>query len=317
MLKVGIIGLPNVGKSTLFNALTRQAAKVSNFPFTTIEPNVGVVPVPDERLQKIADIAGSAQTVPTTIEFVDIAGLVKNAHWGEGLGNQFLSHIREVDAIVHVVRFFKDDNVAHIHDTVDPLNDAAIVETELELADQQTLDKFSKSDKDYDIQLLNKKPTLYIANVDESQIKDAKETTREFGRKYKPVLPLSIKIEQEIIELPDDERSTFLQEYELEQTGLDRLIKASYNLLELITFFTFNKKEARAWTVRKGSLAPQAAGKVHTDMEHGFIRAETVSYDDLVAAGSYADARAAGNIRDEGKEYVVQDGDVILFKFNI
>jgi GTP-binding protein YchF len=357
-LKVGIVGLPNVGKSTLFNALTKQAAEAKNFPFTTIEPNVGVVPVPDERLEKLAAISKSAKITPTTIEFVDIAGLVKDAHAGEGLGNKFLSHIREVDAIAHVVRFFDDANTIHVNNKVDPLADAETIETELALADLETAERalhnaerdakgndkaamarvpvliklkdhlaagkqareLALEDKEREllqgIALLTGKPTLYVANVSETQIKDS-AVTAAFAQRYAPVLPLCVKIEQELVELSDEERLTFLQEYGLTETGLNRLIQESYKLLGLITFLTTGPTESRAWTVTAGSTAPQAAGKIHSDMERGFIRAETVAYADLVAAGSYAAARAAGKVRDEGKEYVVQDGDVMLFKFSV
>lgn len=357
-LKVGIVGLPNVGKSTLFNALTKQAAQTANFPFTTIEPNVGVVPVPDERLEKMAIMHKSAKVVPTAIEFVDIAGLVRGAHEGEGLGNKFLSHIREVDAIAHVVRFFDDPNVIHVDGAPNPLRDVETIETELALTDLETVERALKTAEDkakgqdkeaiaqsavlkkvfeklsasrpareaqltpkeeelmQGISLLTRKPTLYVANVSESQIKDPK-TTAAFAQTYKPVLPISVKIEQEIVELPDEEQATFLAEYGLTETGLNRLIKASYELLGLITFLTTGPDETRAWTVTKGSLAPQAAGKIHSDLERGFIRAETVAYADLVAAGSYAAARAAGKVRDEGKEYIVQDGDVMIIKFSV
>ena len=324
MLKVGIVGLPNVGKSTLFNALTKQAAETANFPFTTIEPNIGVVVVPDARLDTLAEISKSAKITPTTFEFVDIAGLVKDAHQGEGLGNKFLSHIREVDAIIHVVRFFEDENIQHVEQTVDPLRDVGTIETELELADLETSEhmKDKGTDASHVIQQLKNKPTLYVANVSDpsfAKASEGKETKllNKFQEKYSPVLPLSVKIAQELIELSDADRVTFLEEYGLKQSGLDRLIAASYKLLNLITFLTTGPTETRAWTITKGSLAPQAAGKIHSDMEQGFIRAETVAYEDLVQAGSYAAARAAGNVRDEGKEYVVQDGDVMLFKFSV
>jgi GTP-binding protein YchF len=372
-LKIGIVGLPNVGKSTLFNALTRQTAEAANFAFTTIEPNIGVVPVPDERLEKLAVMHKSAKIVPTSIEFVDIAGLVRGAHEGEGLGNKFLSYIREVDAIAHVVRFFDDPNVIHVDGKPDPLRDAATIETELALTDLETVERALKTAEDkvkgqdkeaiaqsavlkkvYEklsagrparetslnpkeeelirgISLLTRKPTLYIANVSEEQIGKADQVIREFAEKYAPslpleapplagrsgMLPISIKIEQEIVELPDEERATFLAEYGLKETGLSRLIKASYELLGLITFLTTGPDETRAWTVQKGSFAPQAAGKIHSDLERGFIRAETVAYKDLVTAGSYAAARAAGKVRDEGKEYVVKDGDIMIIKFSV
>lgn len=365
-LKVGIVGLANVGKSTLFNALTKQAVAAKNFPFTTIEPNVGIVPVPDERLDVLAKLSQSEKIVPTTIEFVDIAGLVKGAHAGEGLGNKFLSHIRQVDAIVHVVRFFEDKDVIHVDNAVNPLADAATIETELALADLETVDRalpkiedeaktarqtgakaFEKAQARVAVvqrlqkhladgkpartlaltheekkvltrfQLLTLKPVLYLANVSEQQIKQVDAALADFLKQYSPTLPLSVKIEQELIELSEDERETFLAEYGLKDTGLNRLLQESYRLLNLITFLTTGKTETRAWTIVKGSLAPEAAGKIHSDMERGFIRAETVAYHDLVATGSYAAARAAGKVRDEGKEYIVKDGDVMIFKFSV
>lgn len=366
----GIVGLANVGKSTLFNALTKQAVASANFPFTTIEPNVGIVPVPDARLEKLAELSKSAKITPTTIEFVDIAGLVKDAHKGEGLGNKFLSHIREVDAMAHVVRFFEDPNTIHVANKVDPMSDVETIETELALADLATVEQAlrraehdakgnnpasaqgsgghgkeakqalpllqqlqkhlaaGQQARDLPVQpedekllqqlsLLTRKPTLYIANVSEEQITKADAIVAEFQKKYAPVLPLSVKIEQELVQLPDEERQTFLAEYGLHQTGLERLIHLGYATLGLITFLTTGPTESRAWTVTKGSTAPHAAGKIHSDMERGFIRAETVAYSDLITTGSYAAARAAGKVRDEGKEYIVQDGDVMLFKFSV
>ncbi len=365
-LKIGIIGLPNVGKSTLFNALTSQAAKAQNVPFTTIEPNVGVVAVPDERLNNLSKISQSAKITPTAIEFVDIAGLVKNAHQGEGLGNQFLANIREVNAIAHVVRFFENTTITHVDQTVNPARDVSTINTELILADLTTVDNILTSiakkakgdDKEAKIlstvlsklrdhlnqglsahtleledeemivkkrvSLLTDKPVLYIANISENQISQGgkiidqlKKIITKTTASHSQILPLSVKIEQELIDLSEEERLAFLKEYGLKSTGLNRLIQTSYKLLNLITFFTSGPTETRAWTARKGNLARQAAGQIHSDMERGFIRAETVSYQDLINAGSYANARAQGKVRDESKNYTVQDGDVMLFKFSV
>lgn len=358
-LRVGIIGLPNVGKSTLFNALTKQRAPAANFPFTTIEPNVGVVTVPDERLDALARLSQSERVIPTTTEFVDIAGLVKGAHQGEGLGNQFLSHIREVDAIAEVVRFFPIADVVHVAGTVNPSEDAEVIQTELVLADLQTVEKLRESatraaksgdpslvarskaleivyaalaegrpaasvslppqeaDAMRDIRLLTQKPVLYVANLDEEQMRRAAEVIAEFAMRYQPVVPLSVKIEQELSELDPPERATFLAEYGLTHSGLDDLIRAAYDLLGLITFFTTGPKETRAWTVRRGATAPEAAGEIHSDFERGFIRAETIAWNALLAAGSYATARERGLLRDEGKDYRVQDGDVFIFKSGV
>lgn len=357
-MRIGIIGLPNVGKSTLFNALTKQAAKAQNVPFTTITPNVGVVAVPDERLNQLSVLSKSAKTTPTTIEFVDIAGLVKNAHQGEGLGNQFLANIREVDAIAHVVRFFDNSTIIHVEQTVDPKRDIDIINTELILADLAVVDKMRTNldkkirgndkaaqaldalltkfsahlnsnqpartlpitpeevDLNKTIPLLSGKPVLYIANVGDQQTSLSPDELATVFDPSDHILPISVKIEQELVQLPDEERLVFLHEYGLANTGLDRLVQASYSLLNLITFFTSGPTESRAWTVPRGAFAPQAAGQIHSDMERGFIRAETVAYADLIHAGSHAAARSAGHVRDEGKTYLVQDGDVMFFKFS-
>lgn len=355
-LQIGIVGLPNVGKSTLFNALTKQHAPAANFPFTTVDPNIGVVVVPDERLEKLAVLSKSAKIVPTAIEFVDIAGLVKGASEGEGLGNKFLSHIREVDVIVEVIRFFPDTNVIHVSGGVDPLEDADTINTELALADLKTCESMlSKAKKDAksgktedvlratalqkfydalsagdparvvklttaeadaakDVKLLTQKPILYIANLDEQQIKDAANVISEFKNKYPNVVPLSVKIEQELAELPADEQKIFLAEYGLTHSGMDDLILAGYKLLGLITFLTTGPDESRAWTVVSGSTAPVAAGKIHSDFEKSFIFAETINWQDLLTNNGYAAAREKGLVRNEGKEYIVKDGDVIIFK---
>ncbi len=351
--QVGIVGLPNVGKSTLFKALTRKSVPIENYPFTTINPNVGIVEVPDERLQKIYQITKSAKIVPTTITFVDIAGLVKNAHQGEGLGNQFLSHIREVDAIVHIVRAFSDANVSHITATANPLTDAEMVNMELIMADLVSVEKKlaplkaklkSGPDKEIDKQiailekiqrrlsdgqlahslsltkeelnlisdlsLLTIKPMLYVLNTDEK-----KTTTPE--TKLLPSLNLCCKLEAEIAELEPIEAKEYQTELGIQETGLNKLIRANYHLLNLITFFTYNKNETKAWTVPRGTKAPQAAGRVHTDFERGFIRAEVISYEDFVNCQGEAGAREVGKLQVEGKEYVIQDGDVCYFRFNV
>jgi len=361
----GIVGLPNVGKSTLFNALTETAAaQAANYPFCTIEPNVGRVAVPDERLDKIAAIAKSASEIETQIEFVDIAGLVRGASKGEGLGNQFLANIREVDAIIHVLRCFEGCDVTHVEGRVDPIADAETVETELMLADLESLErrvpnlvkKAQQGDKEAKIeasvlgqaldllrkskparltkpkdheeekalqraQLLTAKPVLYVCNVDESEAASGNaHSERVFDRAKSEgaqAVVISAAIEAEIATLPADERDAFLSDLGLHETGLNRMIHAAYALLGLITFYTAGPKESRAWTVHKGAKAPEAAGEIHTDFERGFIRAETIAYDDYIELGGETGAKDAGKMRSEGKDYVVQDGDVMLFRFNV
>ena len=363
--RCGIVGLPNVGKSTLFNALTRTAAaQAANYPFCTIEPNTGEVGVPDGRLDGIAAIAKSKDVVPTRISFVDIAGLVRGASKGEGLGNQFLANIREVDAVVHVLRCFEDDDVTHVEGRIDPVADAETVETELMLADLESLERrvdatrkraaakdkesahilpvmesalsvlrdgrparvlredFAQEERNIlrNLNLLTSKPVLYVCNVAEEEAAEGNEHSAAVEKMAAAqgagAIVISAAIEAEVAQLPPVEAEDYLQMMGLEEPGLDRLIRAGYELLDLITFFTAGPKETRAWTVKKGARAPRAAGAIHTDFERGFIRAQTIAFDDFISLGGETAARDAGKARDEGKDYVVQDGDVMLFKFN-
>ncbi|WP_071026764.1 redox-regulated ATPase YchF [Peptoniphilus raoultii] len=364
-MKLGIVGLPNVGKSTLFNALTHAGAEVANYPFATIEPNVGVVNVPDERLKVLAKLSNSGKIVYTNIEFYDIAGLVKGASKGEGLGNQFLSNIREVDAIVHVVRCFKDENIIHVDGSIDPIRDIENINLELIFSDLEQIekrlgritkqikgDKSLKAEMDLLIKLkeslekeipartvalndeeekiiknfalLSSKPVIFVANVNEDDAKndgasnEMVQKVKEYAKKLgDETCVISCEIEAEIAELSEEEKEEFLKELGFSESGLDKLIKSSYKLLGLISFLTTGEMESRAWTIKKGTKAPEAAGKIHSDMERGFIKADTISYEDLVSAGSTAAARDKGLIRSEGKEYVIKDGDVVVFKFNV
>jgi small GTP-binding protein len=311
-LSIGIVGLPNVGKSTLFNALTRKSVLVANYPFATIDPSVGVVAVPDERRDKLAKFSDSAKDIPAAVEFVDIAGLVRGASEGEGLGNQFLSHIREVDAIAHVVRIFDNPNVAQVEDTIDPVHDIELINTELELADIETKDK---------TRLLSNKPMLYVLNkesgghnLDENPADERWVRLMEFFKKNNALYVIvDANVESDLRELGEGDKTSFRREYGIFEDGLDALIRAGYALLGLISFFTTGKDETRAWTIVRGSTAPTAGAAIHTDFKDKFIRAEVIAWDKLLEAGSWAKARELGAIRTEGKEYVVQDGDVIEF----
>lgn len=364
-LQAGIVGLPNVGKSTLFNAITKAGAEAANYPFCTIDPNVGVVEVPDDRLNQLAKIVHPKRIVPTAFEFVDIAGLVKGASQGEGLGNRFLGHIREVDAIVHVVRCFESGDITHVSGSVDPLRDIEVIELELILADLETVQKrldrakknMKSGDKKYkveaqalerlstaladgqpgrsvelsedeaailrDLHLLTTKPVLYVANVGEDEAADSSanahvQAVRErASRENAQVVAVSAQLEAEIAELEGEDRDAFLADLGLDEAGLDKLIRSAYELLGLRTYFTAGEPEVRAWTIREGTKAPQAAGVIHSDFERGFIRAEVVGFDDLIQAGNYNSAREQGKVRLEGKEYIVADGDVMHFRFNV
>lgn len=362
-MKIGIVGLPNVGKSTLFNAITNAGAECAKYPFCTIEPNVGVVPVPDERLDNLAKMYNPQKVTHAVIEFVDIAGLVKGASKGEGLGNKFLSHIRETDAICQVVRCFEDSNIIHVDGSINPVRDIETINLELVFADLETVEKridraskLIKGDKKYQLEfdtwkkvrdalqngkparsleytdeeleivrdgfLLTMKPILYVANVSEDQLLDENDanvnSVKEYAKQDKAeVIKLCVKIEEELSSLDGNDKKEMLEALGLEESGLDKVIKASYDLLGLMSFLTAGEPEVRAWTIKKGTKAPQAAGKIHSDIERGFIRAEIVSYDDLMREGSMTAAKEKGLVRSEGKEYIMQDGDIVLFKFNV
>lgn len=363
-MKLGIVGLPNVGKSTLFNAITKAGAESANYPFCTIEPNIGVVSVPDERLDNLAKLYPSEKVIPTAIEFLDIAGLVKGASTGEGLGNKFLANIREVDAIVHVVRCFESDDIVHVDGNIDPARDINVINLELMLSDIELLErrldrvtKAAKGDKSLlpeldlikrslevledgksvrvlelnedeekiikSFNLLSSKPIIYVANISEDSLISGEDekylaSVKEIASSENAeVITISAEIEEQISQLDDDEKDEFLSDLGLNESGLDKLIKASYKLLGLISYLTVGPKEARAWTIERGTYAPQAAGKIHSDMERGFIRAEVISYSDLMEAGSMVVAKEKGKVRVEGKDYIMEDGDVVLFRFNV
>ena len=363
-MKIGIVGLPNVGKSTLFNSITKAGAECANYPFCTIEPNVGIVAVPDKRLDKLAEMYNPQKVTHAVVEFVDIAGLVKGASKGEGLGNKFLSHIRETDAIAHVVRCFEDSNITHVDGSIDPIRDIETINFELIFADIETIEKrldrakkMLKADKSYQLEidllekikqnlengisarsieyteeelpivkemwLLSSKPIIYVANISENQINNWEQDenvkkVQEYAKKEKSeIIPLCVKIEEELSTLEENDKKEMLEALGLEESGLDKLIKKSYDLLGLMSFLTAGEPEVRAWTIKKGTKAPEAAGKIHSDIQRGFIKAEIVSFDDLVKEGSMNLAKEKGLVRSEGKEYIMQDGDIVLFKFNV